>query len=142
VAHLDFGTSYVFAEPVLVSIASRLPVSVYFGILGFIATYSVSIPLGVLKAIKHGSRFDTLTSVLVFIGYSLPGWAVGAILLVLLGGGSFWDVFPLGEFRSENWSNCPSSTKSSIRSYHTILPESPGPSPVRLSDYFNEELAD
>ncbi len=122
IIQLDFGTSYVFAEPVLKTIADRLPVSVYFGLLGFIASYSICIPLGVAKAIKHGSKFDTLSSILVFIAYSMPGWAVGAILLVLLGGGSFWDVFPLGEFRSENWADLTFFSKVVDQVYHTILP--------------------
>ena len=54
------------------------------------------VPLGVMKAVRHGSKFDVLSSVVVFIGYAIPGWALGTVLLVLLGGGSFWSVFPLG----------------------------------------------
>lgn len=101
--HLNMGQSYVYAEPVWQVISSRFPISIYFGLIGFLLAYSVCIPLGVFKAIKHGSKFDLGSSVLVFIGYSTPGWALGAVLLVLLGGGSFWDVFPLGGFRAENW---------------------------------------
>ncbi len=122
VMKLDFGTSYTYAEPVLQVIKGRLSVSAYFGLLGFLATYSVCIPLGVAKAIKHGSKFDTVSSILVFVGYSIPGWALGAILLVLLGGGSFWDVFPLGEFRSENFADLSLWGKIVDQVYHTILP--------------------
>ena len=64
----------------------------------------VCVPLGVIKAVRHGSRFDFVSSFIVFLGYSVPGWALGTALLVLLGGGSFWSVFPLGGFRPENWS--------------------------------------
>ena len=56
-----------------------------------------------IKAVRHGSRFDFLSSVVVFLGYAVPGWALGTALLVLLGGGSFWSVFPLGGFRPDNW---------------------------------------
>ncbi len=122
VLHLDLGYSYVYAEPVWDVIKSRFPVSIYFGLIGFIASYSVCVPLGVFKAVKHGSKFDLLSSVLVFIGYSTPGWLAGLVLLVLFGGGSFWDVFPLGEFRSENWYELSLWGKIVDQVYHTILP--------------------
>jgi len=122
IAQLDFGNSYVFGEPVLKVIFDRFPVSVYFGLIGFILAYSVCIPLGVFKAIKHGSPFDFLSSFLVFLGYSVPGWALGAILLVLLGGGSFWNVFPLGGFRSEYWESLSLIGKVWDQVWHTILP--------------------
>jgi microcin C transport system permease protein len=119
---LDMGNSYVFAEPVWDVIVSRFPISVYFGLIGFLLAYSVCIPLGVFKAIKHGSPFDFLSSFLVFLGYSIPGWALGAILLVLLGGGSFWDVFPLGGFRSEYWESLSLWGRIWDQFHHTILP--------------------
>jgi len=122
VLHLNLGESYIYAEPVWDVIKSRFPVSVYFGIIGFILSYSVCVPLGVAKAVKHGSRFDLLSSVLVFIGYSTPGWALGLVLLVLLGGGSFWSVFPLGEFRSLNWESLTLWGKVVDQVYHTVLP--------------------
>jgi microcin C transport system permease protein len=118
----DLGTSYVFEEPVWHVIWTRFPISVYFGLIGFVLAYSVCIPLGVFKAIKHGSPFDLISSVLVFLGYSVPGWAMGAILLVLLGGGSFWNVFPLGGFRSEYWDSLPLFGKIWDQVWHTILP--------------------
>jgi microcin C transport system permease protein len=86
--HLDLGKSYKYNEPVWDVIRSRFPVSIYFGLIGFTLAYLVCIPLGVLKALRHGSRFDFVTSTIVFIGYSIPGWALGAMLLVLLGGSS------------------------------------------------------
>lgn len=100
---LDLGRSYVFQEPVWDVISERFPVSVFLGLTGFILSYVVCIPLGVFKAIRHGSKFDFISSFVVFLGYSIPGWALGMALLVLLGGGSFWDVFPLGGFRPPNW---------------------------------------
>ncbi|MBT3233815.1 MAG: ABC transporter permease subunit [Calditrichaeota bacterium] len=122
VVQLDLGTSYYFAEPVWDLIKSRMPISIYFGFLGFFISYSICIPLGVAKAIKHGSPFDTASSILVFVGYSIPGWAFGAILLVLLGGGSFWDVFPLGEFTSENYDSLNAWDKFLDKAHHTVLP--------------------
>lgn len=122
VLHLDLGTSYVYAEPVWDVIKSRFPVSIYFGIIGFLLSYSICIPLGVIKAIKHLSKFDVGSSVLVIIGYSTPGWALGLVLLVLLGGGSFWNLVPLGEFRSENFAQLSIIGKILDQAHHTILP--------------------
>ena len=101
--HLDLGRSYVYQDPVWDVIKSRFPVSIFLGLTGFFLGYLVCVPLGVLKAVRHGSRFDWVSSVVVFLGYAIPGWALGTALLVLLGGGSFWDVFPLGGFRPDNW---------------------------------------
>lgn len=122
ILQLDLGRSYRYGEPVWDVIKSRFPVSIYFGLIGFVLSYSICVPLGVFKAVKHGSTFDFVTSVLVFLGYSTPGWALGAILLVLFGGGSFWDVFPLGGFRSEGWEYLPFWEKIWDQVYHTILP--------------------
>lgn len=101
--HLDLGRSYIYQQPVWDVIKSRFPVSLFFGLSGFLLSYLVCIPLGVIKAIKHGSRFDFATSFVVFMGYSVPGWALGTALLVVFGGGSFLDLFPLGGFRPDNW---------------------------------------
>ena len=103
VVRLDLGTSYVYQDPVWDVIKSRFPVSIFLGLTGFLLSYLVCVPLGVLKAVKHGSRFDFVSSAIVFLGYSVPGWALGTALLVLFGGGSFWNVFPLGGFRPDNW---------------------------------------
>ncbi|RME23466.1 MAG: ABC transporter permease subunit [Deltaproteobacteria bacterium] len=119
---LDLGDSYKYNEPVIGLIVARFPISIYFGLTGFLLAYLVCIPLGILKAIHHGSPFDFASSVLVFIGYSIPGWALGAVLLVLFGGGSFWDIFPLGGFRSEGWADFPLHKKILDQLHHTILP--------------------
>ncbi len=122
VVHLDLGTSYLYGDPVWDVIKSRIPISLYFGSIGFLLTYIVCIPLGVMKAIKHKQWFDTVTSILVFIGYATPGFALGIVLLVLFGGGSFWDVFPLGGFVSENFDELPFLSKVWDLIHHTILP--------------------
>ena len=100
---LDLGTSFTYQDPVWDVIKSRFPVSVFLGLTGFLLSYLVCIPLGVMKAIHHGSKFDFFSSVIVFLGYSVPGWALGTALLVVFGGGSFWSVFPLGGFRPSDW---------------------------------------
>jgi len=119
---LDLGRSYVYAEPVWDVITDRFPVSIYFGLIGFTITYLVCVPLGVFKAVKNGSKFDFTSSVIVFMGYSIPGWAFGAIMLVLFGGGSFWNVFPLGGFRSEDFDNLTFFGQVTDQFYHTVLP--------------------
>jgi len=119
---LDLGKSHRYSRPVWDVMKTKFPVSIYFGVIGLLLGYSVCIPLGVWKAVKHGSTFDTASSVLVFIGYSIPGWALGAVLLVLFGGGSFWDVFPLGGFRSEDWEFYSFWGKVWDQVHHTILP--------------------
>jgi microcin C transport system permease protein len=120
--HFDLGKSYVYAEPVWNVITSRFPVSIYFGLIGFILTYLVCVPLGVFKAVKNGSTFDFVSSVIVYMGYSTPGWAFGALMLILFGGGSFWDVFPLGGFRSENFDSMTFFQQVGDQFIHTVLP--------------------
>lgn len=111
VLHLDLGNSYRTGEPVWETISSRFPVSIYFGLIGFVLSYLVCIPLGVLKASRHGGVFDFSSSMIVFIGYAVPGWALGMLLLVLFGGGSFLNWFPLGQFRSTAWDELPQVVK-------------------------------
>lgn len=123
VLSLNLGRSHVYAQPVWSLLMSRIHISAYFGIISFVMIYSICIPLGIMKAIKHGSVFDTGSSILVFIGYSIPGWALGVVLLMLFGGGSFWDVFPLGEFRSYDlWDDFTLFEKIKDQIWHTILP--------------------
>jgi microcin C transport system permease protein len=120
--HLDLGVSFKYNQPVIDVITSRFPISIYFGLIGFFLAYSICVPLGVFKAVKHGSGFDIGSSLLVFGGYSIPGWALGGLLLVLLGGGSFFDVFPLGGFRSDGWSELGFFDKITDQVHHTVLP--------------------
>lgn len=112
VIQLDFGKSTRFREPVLAVIIRRLPVSLYFGLLGFLIAYLVSIPLGIAKALRHGSTFDFASSAAVFVGYSIPAWALGAILLVIFAGGQFFEWFPLGGFRSTQYRSLPEVLKT------------------------------
>jgi len=120
--HLDLGRSYIYQDPVWDVIKSRFPVSIFLGLTGFFLSYLVCIPLGVWKAIRHGSRFDFASSVVVFLGYSVPGWALGTALLVLFGGGSFWSVFPLGGFRPADWEFLGFFDKIVTQLHHMFLP--------------------
>jgi microcin C transport system permease protein len=122
VVRLDLGTSYVYQDPVWDVIKSRFPVSIALGLTGFLLSYLVCVPLGVLKAVRHGSRFDVLSSFIVFLGYSTPGWALGTALLVLFGGGSFWSIFPLGGFRPENWETLSLGARILGQAHHMALP--------------------
>ncbi len=102
----DFGKSYRFSEDVLDSITARFPISIYFGLIGYFATWIVCIPLGVRKALRHRSFFDTATSLIVFLGYSIPGFVAALVLLLLFATpllGPGWELFPLGGFRSDSW---------------------------------------
>lgn len=122
ILRLDFGRSYVYGEPVLDVIISKFPISVYFGLIGYFASWIICVPLGVSKAIKHKTGYDTATSVLVFIGYSIPGFVACLMLMVLFGGGSFWDIVPLGGFRSDNWAELTFAGKVLDQLHHTIVP--------------------
>ncbi len=122
VVRLDFGKSYKYNVPVLDVITRRFPVSIYFGLIGFTLAYLICIPLGVLKAVRHGGPFDYASSTVVFIGYSTPGWALGTLLLVYFGGGSFWNLIPLGGFRSPDWDQLDAWGKVVDQFHHTIAP--------------------
>ncbi len=119
---LDLGDSYKYGVPVIDLIVQRFPISIRFGLTGFLLAYLVCIPLGVAKAVRHGSKFDILSSATVFIGYSIPGWALGAVLLVLFGGGSFWNIFPLGGTESDDFANLSLWGKAMDIAYHMVLP--------------------
>jgi microcin C transport system permease protein len=122
IVRLDFGRSYVYNEPVLDVIMSKFHISLYFGLIGYFASWAVCVPLGVSKAVRHKSGYDTATSILVFIGYSIPGFVACLILMVLFGGGSYWDIFPLGGFRSENWAELTFWGRIFDQLNHTAIP--------------------
>ncbi len=100
----DFGRSYRYNDPVLSQIASKFPVSIYFGLIGYLASWIVCIPLGIFKALKHRSMFDTATSFIVFLGYSIPGFVAALLLMLFFATDNYgMNFFPLGDFRSQNW---------------------------------------
>ena len=117
---LDLGDSFRYTKPVESLIASRFPVSIYFGLIAFTLTYIVCIPLGIIKALKHKTRFDNLTSILIFLGYSIPGYALGAVLLALFAVQRDW--FPLAGFESQGFDDFSFFGKVADRIHHTALP--------------------
>ena len=120
----NFGKSYTYLQPVTEVMKPRFKISLFFGLIGMFLSYIVCIPLGIRKALKHGSPFDFVSSVIIFVAYSIPGWAFGGVFLVLFGGGSFWDVFPLGGFRSqmEVWETLSLLEKILDQLHHAVLP--------------------
>lgn len=117
---LDLGTSTRYYEPVWEIIKSKLPVSLFYGIMAMILTYSVCIPLGVLKALKHRTPLDNVTSVLVFTGYAIPNYVVAIILLLVFS--SWLDIFPLGGFVGNNFHELSFFGKIGDIFYHAALP--------------------
>ncbi|MCB1069794.1 MAG: ABC transporter permease subunit [Verrucomicrobia bacterium] len=105
-------------------ISERFPVSLTFGIAGFVLSYLVCIPLGIWKALRHGSHFDFLSSVMVYIGYAIPPLALGMLLKMTLCGtvDSLWDWFPVYGFQSENYATLPFWGQVADRFMHMALP--------------------
>jgi microcin C transport system permease protein len=122
IATLDFGESFTFEEPVTDVIVSKFPVSLQFGIISFLLTYIVCIPLGVALAIKANSAFDAVTSFLLFVAYSVPPFMLGILLIVFFAGGSFFDWFPIGQLYSDNYETLSFWGKVGDRVHHFILP--------------------
>ncbi|MFC1816199.1 ABC transporter permease subunit [Thermodesulfobacteriota bacterium] len=122
VARLDLGTSYAYEEPVWNVIVSKFPISLFFGFTSFFISYLVCIPLGMLKAVKNNSRFDAISSVVIFIGYVMPGYALGILLITFLGGGSFLDWFPISGIVSDNFETLSLGGKILDFLHHMVLP--------------------
>ena len=118
----DFGRSYFRDAPVLQLIKEKLPVSISLGLWMTLLSYAVSIPLGIRKAVKDGSRFDTWTSAVVIVGYAIPGFLFAILLIVLFAGGSFWQIFPLRGLHSDNFSQLSFFGKIVDYLWHIALP--------------------
>jgi len=118
----DLGDSYFHNKSVVELIKSKLPVSISLGVWSFFIIYLICIPLGIKKAVKDGTNFDVVTSTLILIGYAIPGFVLGVVLLVLLGGGSFFDVFPLRGIVSDNWDQLPWHAQITDYLWHMALP--------------------
>jgi microcin C transport system permease protein len=119
---LDFGESYFYEEPVWNVISSRLPVSVTFGLASFLLSYLICIPLGILKAIKHNSLFDAITSALLFFLYSVPPFALGILLIVLFCTNQFWNIFPIEGFHSTQFEELSFVDRLFDIAHHMFLP--------------------
>lgn len=116
----DLGSSYRYNEPVWEVIQSRFPVSLYYGLVTLIITYVVCIPLGVLKAIKHRTVVDNISSILIFVGYAIPGYALGSLLLLYFSVRLEW--FPMGGFMSLSFYEMSFWDKSTDLIRHSVLP--------------------
>jgi microcin C transport system permease protein len=95
------GSSMKYQEPVSVMVRQRMPISLFYGVIEIILIYGICLPLGIVKAIKHRSWLDNISSIVVFAGYAVPGYALGALLVVYVCAKGY---FPMGGFMSENFS--------------------------------------
>jgi microcin C transport system permease protein len=118
----DFGRSFFRDRSVLSLIGDKLPVSLSLGLWSTVLIYLVSIPLGIRKAVRNGSRFDVATSAAVLIGYALPGFLLAIMLVVLFAGGSFLSIFPLSGLTSEGSSAWPWPDRVLDYLWHMVLP--------------------
>ncbi|MGB5949884.1 MAG: microcin C ABC transporter permease YejB [Parvibaculum sp.] len=121
-ARFDFGKSYFRDIGVLDLILEKMPVSISLGLWTTLLTYLISIPLGIAKAMREGSRFDLWTSALIIVGYAIPGFLFAIFLIVLFAGGSYWSIFPLRGLTSDDWSNLSLAGKAVDYLWHIVLP--------------------
>jgi microcin C transport system permease protein len=121
-AQFNFGNSFKYEEPVIDVVLRKMPVSITFGVTSFILVYLVCIPLGVMKAVKNGSRFDTVTSGILFLAYSTPSFMLAILLIVFLCSGQFLNIFPIAGIVSDNYSDLSFWGKIWDRIHHAILP--------------------
>lgn len=121
-ATLDFGESFSTYDPVLDMIIERFPVSLQFGIVSLFFMYLICVPLGVYKAVHDGSRFDAVSSAILFVMYSIPSLMLGILLIVFFAGGSFYDWFPLRGLHSEEYEFMLWYDKIFDRIHHFVLP--------------------
>jgi microcin C transport system permease protein len=116
----DLGNSYRYNQPVTEVISSRFPISLYYGLVTLVLTYLVCSPLGVLKAIKHRTMVDNVSSILIFIGYAIPGYALGSLLLLYFAVNLEW--FPMGGFVSMQFDQLSPWGKVVDLVQHSVLP--------------------
>jgi microcin C transport system permease protein len=118
----DFGESYFRSESVMGLIIEKLPVSITLGLWSTVIAYMISIPLGIRKAVRDGSRFDSWTSAVIIAAYAIPGLLVAVMLLVLFAGGSYWQIFPLRGLTSNNFDQLSLWGKIVDYLWHITLP--------------------
>jgi microcin C transport system permease protein len=121
-ATFNLGNSFFQDRSVISLIVSRLPVSISIGLWTTLLTYLVSIPLGIQKAVKDGSRFDVWTSAIIIFGYAVPSFLFAVLLIVLFAGGSYWSFFPLRGLVSDNWWSLDWPHRILDYFWHMVLP--------------------
>ncbi|MCT4557037.1 MAG: microcin C ABC transporter permease YejB [Pelagimonas sp.] len=119
---LDFGESYFRSISVVDLVLEKMPVSITLGLWSTLIAYAISIPLGIRKAVKDGTSFDTWTSGLIIVAYAIPGFLFAILLLVLFAGGSYWQIFPLRGLVSEDWETFGTWHKITDYFWHIALP--------------------
>jgi microcin C transport system permease protein len=119
---LDFGDSYFRSISVVDLVIEKMPVSITLGLWSTLIAYLISIPLGIRKAVRDGSRFDTWTSGIVIAAYAIPGFLFAILLMVVFAGGSYLQWFPLRGLTSEGWEEFPWYQKITDYLWHIVLP--------------------
>ncbi|WP_128253254.1 microcin C ABC transporter permease YejB [Falsirhodobacter deserti] len=119
---LDFGTSYFRSISVVDLVLEKMPVSISLGLWSTLIAYLVSIPLGIRKAMRDGTRFDTWTSALIIVAYAIPGFLFAILLLVVFAGGSYFQWFPIRGLTSDNWESLGFFAKIADYFWHIALP--------------------
>jgi microcin C transport system permease protein len=118
----DLGRSFLQNKDVWTLIKEKLPVSISLGLWTFFISYLISVPLGIAKAVREGSRFDVVTSLIVLIGYAIPGFVLGVFLIVFFAGGTFFEWFPLRGLTSDNWASLAWPARIADYLWHITLP--------------------
>ncbi len=121
-AQFEFGDSFFRDAKVIDLIKEKLPVSISLGLWSTLLIYLISIPMGIRKAIKHGSHFDVWTSAVITTGYAIPSFLLAILLIVLFAGGSYWNFFPLRGLTSENFDQLSLIGKLADYAWHMVLP--------------------
>jgi microcin C transport system permease protein len=118
----DLGRSFLHNKDVWQLIKEKLPVSISLGMWTFLFSYLISLPLGIAKAVREGTRFDVITSLVVLIGYAIPGFVLGIFLIVMFSGGTFLEWFPLRGLTSDNWADLSWPARITDYFWHLSLP--------------------
>ena len=118
----DFGRSYYHHMSVAQLVVSKLPVSMSLGLWSFFIVYTICIPLASPRRCVTAPPLMSLTSTVILIGYAIPGFVLGIVLIVLFGGGSFWNIFPLRGLISDNWHELSVMGKILDYLWHMVLP--------------------
>ncbi len=118
----DFGRSFFRDAPVLSLIAQKMPVSISLGLWSTLLVYLVSIPLGIAKAVRNGSRFDVASSTAILVGYAVPSFLLAILLIVVLAGGSYVQWFPLRGLTSPGAEQWPWPARIADYAWHLVLP--------------------
>ena len=119
---LDFGESYFRSISVIDLVLEKMPVSITLGLWSTLIAYLISIPLGISKAVRDGTKFDTWTSAMIIVFYAIPGFLFAILLLVLFAGGSYYQIFPLRGLTSDNWNELGAFAKVADYFWHIALP--------------------